>query len=273
MTSLSSPDLPQQNARPQKPQRFRASRTIVALILREMSTRYGRSPGGYIWALVEPLAGIVVMAVAFSLVLRAPPIGTSFLLFYATGFLPYNLFQSLSVVIMRSMSFSRPLLRYPAVTWVDTIIARFILNTVTGLLVMYILMTGILMTLDTTAILDANKILTTLGLAAVLGLGIGALNCALMGLYPTWAIIWGIITRPLFLASGILYLYESLPQLAREVLYWNPLIHITSLGRSAFFPMYEPNYVSPLYVMIFASVSLFLGVTLLRRFHRHILQR
>lgn len=273
MTSLSSPDLPRPIPKPQKPQRFRAARTVTALVLREMSTRYGKSPGGYIWALVEPLAGIVVMAIAFSLVLRAPPIGTSFLLFYATGFLPYNLFQGLASMLMRSMNFSRPLLRYPAVTWVDTIIARFILNTVTGLLVMYILMTGILMTLDTTAILDANKILTTLGLAAFLGLGIGTLNCALMGLYPTWQIIWGIFTRPLFLASGILYLYEDLPRLAKDVLYWNPVIHITSWGRASFFPMYEPEYVSPLYVMIFASVSLFLGVTLLRRYHRQILQR
>jgi capsular polysaccharide transport system permease protein len=36
-----------------------AMRTIVALIMREMATSYGRSPGGYIWAIAEPVAGIV----------------------------------------------------------------------------------------------------------------------------------------------------------------------------------------------------------------------
>ena len=31
--------------------RFATLRTITALILREMATTYGRSPGGYVWAI------------------------------------------------------------------------------------------------------------------------------------------------------------------------------------------------------------------------------
>ena len=34
------------------PRRFATARTIMALILREMSTRYGRTPGGYLWTVV-----------------------------------------------------------------------------------------------------------------------------------------------------------------------------------------------------------------------------
>ena len=30
--------------------RFRSARAVVALMLREMATTYGRSPGGYVWA-------------------------------------------------------------------------------------------------------------------------------------------------------------------------------------------------------------------------------
>ena len=35
-------------------------RAVAALVLREMSTRYGRTPGGYLWAILEPL-GMIIM--------------------------------------------------------------------------------------------------------------------------------------------------------------------------------------------------------------------
>ena len=40
--------------------RFRMVRTVIALMLREMSTTYGRTPGGYVWALMQPLGSIIV---------------------------------------------------------------------------------------------------------------------------------------------------------------------------------------------------------------------
>ena len=53
-----------------KPRRSWATfRTVSALMLREMSTRYGRSPGGYAWALLEPVGAIIVMAIGFGLML------------------------------------------------------------------------------------------------------------------------------------------------------------------------------------------------------------
>ena len=52
---------------------FASMRTISALVLREMSTRYGRTPGGYIWSLLEPIAAILFLSLGFSLVIRTPP--------------------------------------------------------------------------------------------------------------------------------------------------------------------------------------------------------
>ncbi|MDJ0823602.1 MAG: sugar ABC transporter permease, partial [Paracoccaceae bacterium] len=34
--------------------RFATARAVMALMLREMSTSFGRSPGGYLWAILEP---------------------------------------------------------------------------------------------------------------------------------------------------------------------------------------------------------------------------
>lgn len=251
--------------------RYATFRTVAALILREMSTRYGKTPGGYIWAVLEPLGAILILAFGFSLLLRSPSLGTSFILFYASGYLPFNLYQQVSLVVARAINFSRALLYYPSVTWVDAILARFVLNTLTGMMVTYILLFAILGLTDTRVVLDVVPIIAALVLAAFLGLGIGTLNCLLGGLFPTWDIIWSIASRPLFLASGILFTYEDLPNSVQSVLYYNPLIHITGLMRSGLYPMYNPQYVSPVYVIAISTVTLGLGVLLLARHHKTIL--
>lgn len=243
----------------------------MALILREMTSTYGRSPGGYVWAILEPLGVIMILSFGFSLLMASPSLGTNFLLFYATGYLPFMLYQSVSLTVARSLHYSKPLLFYPSVTWVDSIIARFTLNALTQVMAGFILLVGILVVADTRTVLDIQPLLLATCLAALLGLGIGSLNCLLMGLFPVWAQIWSIVTRPLFLASGVLFLYEDLPPLVQNVLWYNPLMHVVGLFRQGLYSLYNPTYISSLFVLGVSLICMALGLLLLRRYHKDIL--
>lgn len=254
------------------PRRFASFRTILALILREMSTRYGRTPGGYLWNILEPLAAILFLSIGFSLLLRNPSLGSSFLLFYATGYVPFDLYMSCSRSCQIAIKYSRPLLRYPAVTWLDAVLARFLLNGLTGLLTATLLLGGIIIVIDH-QIIEMMPILRALGMALMLALGVGTLNCLLIGLFPLWEIIWNILNRPLFLASGVFFLYDDLPQAAQNILWFNPLMHITAIMRTGFYPTYHPEFVSYLYVTLVSMGLLVLGLILMGRFHRDILNR
>jgi len=75
-----------------------STRSVLALVLREMGSTYGQSPGGYVWAIIQPIGIILILALGFSLLIKAPSLGTSFLLFYATGFLAYDLYNQLLVL-------------------------------------------------------------------------------------------------------------------------------------------------------------------------------
>lgn len=252
---------------------FATLRTIIALMLREMSTRYGRSPGGYIWALVEPLGGVMVLGFGLSLLVRTPALGTSFFLFFATGYISFNLYQTTSNTIARSLNFSRPLLAYPTVTWVDAILARFFLNALTGIVIAAMILGIILVISDSRAVLETSIIVEALALTLLTGLSVGTLNCALMGLIPIWDVVWSVITRPLFFASGVFFLYEDIPSLAQQILWYNPLIHMAGLMREGVYPTYTPEYVSTLYIIGFDLIVLSFGVLLLHRFHQDILSR
>lgn len=246
-------------------------RATMALVLREMTTRYGRSPGGYVWAILEPLGMILILALGFSLLLRAPSLGNSFILFYATGYLPYNMFMKLSNVTANALSFSRALLNYPAVSWLDAVGARVFLNVLTGILVSYILLAAIVLATDIRVVLSFGPMIESFALAALLGTGIGMVNCIVIGFFPVWQTIWGILTRPLFIASGVILIYEDLPQLAQDILWWNPLLHITGMMRMGFYSIYSPQYVSHEFVVLVSLILLVFGLLLMRRYHRVVL--
>lgn len=252
---------------------FASGRSIVALMLREMSTRYGKSPGGYIWALVEPIGTLLLMSFVFSLLLRSPSLGNSFLLFYTTGYLPFMLYNQTQTTVMNALNFSRPLLMYPTVNWVDAILARFLLNTLTTITVACIVLVGILEFTDATAVLEFRYIVLSMALAALLGLGHGTLNCALVGLFPVYASVWGIATRPLLIASGVFFLYEDLSPAFQSILGWTPWIHFTAMFRQGVYPTYAPDFISLPLMLLWALVPMVFGLLLLRRHRQRILMR
>lgn len=249
-----------------QPRSFASLRSIAALVLREMATTYGRSPGGYLWAILEPTAGIALLSVIFSLGFRNPAIGTNFALFYATGLVPLVFFTAISNRVGLAVIYSRQLLAYPSVTFLDAILARFILNALTQVLVAYVIFTGILFIFDVRVILNFPAIAASLVMSGLLALGIGTLNCFLFTKFAVWQQVWSILTRPLFLVSSVFMLFDQIPAWARDWLWYNPIIHTVGMMRHGFYSTYHATYVSVAYVM---GVSLVCGAAGLLLLHRH----
>ena len=252
---------------------FATPRAIGALILREITTTYGRSPGGYIWAIVEPAAGITLLTLVFSLAFRTPPLGTSFALFYAAGILPLLMYADISSKLAQTVQFSRSLLAYPRITFLDALIARFVLSFLTQMLVHVIVMGAILLHIEPTTTLDVAKIAQAYGLTLSLAIGIGTLNSFLTLAYPVWATAWTILNRPLFLISCVFFIFESVPRPYADHLWFNPIVHIAGLMRDGIYPFYQPTYVSVAYPMIVAALTTLAGLFLLNRYHRDILDQ
>ena len=238
-------------------------RIITALMLREMSTTYGRHVAGYAWAILEPIAALTVLSIAFSLAFRAPAIGDIFPLFYATGYLPFMLWMDTSNKISLSIRFSRQLLYYPPVGFLHAILARFCISFVTHGLVFVIIMTCICIYFDYGAHLNYLAIANSLLMSSMLAIGVGTLNCFLSTYLPTWEKIWHILTRPAFLASGIFFVYGSMPEPLKSYLWYNPLIHVVGTMRQGFYPTYSADYVSSVYVYVLSIIFTTLGLLLL----------
>ncbi|SFJ62389.1 ABC transporter permease [Celeribacter neptunius] len=242
-----------------------AGRTISALMLREMSTNYGRAPGGYIWAILEPIAGIALITLLFSFVLRQPPIGDNFPLFYASGILPFTMYKDLSAKIGRSVSFSEKLLTYPMVTHADAILARLFLNAFTQM-VIFVILLGAILIFGKIPLrqLDPGIMALSLSGVFVFSFGVGTFNAFLFEKFPVWDQIWGILNRPMFLISSVFFLFESTPAAFQKLLWFNPLVHIIGLMRRGLYPSYDANFISLTYIFGPPLALAALGLILLR---------
>lgn len=263
---------------PSQPQRIfnlpglRARRTIVALMLREVATTYGRNVGGYLWAFIEPLAGIALLTLIFSLAFRSPPLGTNFGLFYATGILPFIAYTDLSAKVSASIRFSKQLLHYPAVTYLDAIVARSLLNMLTHTIVITSVLGGLILIFQLPVILNLPIITLSLAMTFALGTGIGVLNCYLCGTYPLWERLWAILNRPLFIISAIFFVFEDVPEPYQSWLWWNPIVHIVGAIRAGIYPTYDARYISAIWVFGLSAICLAVGLALLHRHHRNLCQ-
>lgn len=248
-------------------------RAVVALMLREMTTTYGRSPGGYIWAVLEPIGGIAILSFVFGLIARVPSLGTNFPLFFATGIVAFGTYQVVSSVVGSSIQYSRALLTYPAVTLLDALIARLLLNLLTQFLVATIILVGIIELFDLKPIYDWGAIATGMGMAAAIGIGVGTVNCILFNLVPIWKSVWSIASRPMFILSGVIFIPESVPEQFRSALMLNPVIHATSKMRQGFYATYDAVHVVEIYPFFFGLILTVFGLLFLTRYHKEIVLR
>lgn len=266
---------PAQKLRPVSAHLPRAAslRTIAALILREMAATYGRSPGGYVWAVLEPALGLLLLVVIFSAGFRTPPLGTNFAIFYASGLLPFFMFMTTALKVQQAINYSKQLLAYPRVTFVDALLARFILNVLTQLVVSVLLFTLILTIYETRTVLRIGTLLNAYAMSAALGFGIGVLNCLMVSRHALWQTVWSVLTRPLILISGVIFLHDRIPEPYRGWLEWNPLVHVVGEARRAVYYSYVGAYVDPLYAYGVALICAVAGLLLLRSYYRDLMER
>lgn len=255
-------------AKPARLPRPSSLRTIGALALREMSVTNGRTALGYLWEVLEPVAGILVLTVAMTVVFRAPPLGSNFALFYASGLLPFIAVMDTANKVANALRAAQPLLAYPGVTWLDAILARFLLSVLTKTAVTAAVLGGIVVLYGLSPLFDPEALAAALTAAFVLALAIGLANCVLFHLFPVWEKVWAVVNRPLFLVSGVIFTFESVPEPWRGWLWWNPLVHVTGLMRHGIYPTYKWDYVAPLYIAGVAAVLVPASLFVLRRHWR-----
>ena len=239
------------------------TRIVSALVIREMATRFGNKPGGYAWAFLEPAGYVLMMTVVFQAITHTPALGDSFPLFFASGYIGFYFYHATLGYLGGALNGNKALLNYPNVAPVDTVVARFILQMFTnGFVAAAVFILIIHFEMRTTPNINWAPLLEAGTLGGLLALGVGMSNTVLFLKFPFYESVYGIISRPLMLISGVFFVPDNLPHPYSDFVLINPVAHVIILFRTGFYPEYRATGLDLGYLYAFVLASLFSGTLL-----------
>ena len=247
-------------------------RVLVALMLRDVKTRFGGSEWGFLLAIVWPLSHIGILLLINAGAGRVVPYGDSAALWFATGIVPFMAFSYMSRFIMYGIVMNRPLLLFPRVKITDILFARAIVEALSAGCVVLIL--AIIFWADGIDFMPLNpaQACFALGASMLLGLGAGVINAIIAAAYPIWITGYSLFTIFLWLSSGVFYVASALPETLRYPLSFNPIVHGVEWMRSAYYEGYSGSFLDKAYIIWFALSLLSVGLLLERVVRGKLLQ-
>lgn len=246
-------------------------RVVVAIILRETKTRFGKNKLGYLWAVIEPSTYVAILVFIRQTMHASVPFGENLALFILTGVLVYRVFVSIAGRTMGSISSNQSLLTYPLVKPLDTIVSRIVLESLTMIFVLFVFFT-LLSIFSYKRVINYPSVFIEAILALLLlSAGIGSLNAVLSILFPFWERIWGLVKFPILFLSGVFYVPKSMPPFVQGIIVWNPVMHCVDWLRSGAYLDYNP-LLNKEYVIWFGLVTLALSLIIERYFRNKLVR-
>jgi capsular polysaccharide transport system permease protein len=246
--------------------RFQIQRDVIyALLLREIASRFGKSRGGYLWVLVEPVAHLVFPIMIFGFIRQIVVPGIDYAVFLVYGFLPFLLFKAICIQTMEGTHANRGLLSYRQVLLMDVFVAKALAYCVIQTVVFGIVFTGLAMLgFDVRPSLPI-ELAGVLILTVMLAFGLGLLFAALCSMAPDARTLIRLLFIPLYFMSGVLFPITRFPDEWVRLLAINPVLHLVEMSRAVGLGHYEPmRHLSVTYPVALATISMFIGLALYR---------
>jgi capsular polysaccharide transport system permease protein len=239
-------------------------RILLALMLRDIKTRFGGSELGFIIAIGWPLSHILVLLVLNSQLGRAVPFGENGAVWFATGIIPFMAFSYMSRFIGMGIIMNKNLLTFPVVKVTDVLFARALVEVLSAGLVILILLT-IFWAMDID-FMPRDVVQASLALFSMmfLGLGFGVVVAIIAGTFPLFFTVYALCMIIIWFSSGIIFVPDSLPEAARTALSYLPWVQGVEWMRSAYYDGYGSSILDRPYLVSFAAITLFLGLALER---------
>ncbi|MFC3173273.1 ABC transporter permease [Novosphingobium bradum] len=237
-------------------------RVITALMIRELTTRFGRENIGFLWIMAEPLLFGSLVSIMWTIMKGPEEHGVSVVAFVITGYLPLTLFRNSVNRAVSVFQVNSSLMYHRQIKILDFIFVRVLVEVV-GTLMAYLFVAVVLIYFDLfpvpadLGIFVAGFLLYslfTLSLCLVIAPA-SEMSSALEKFMP-------VTTYIMIPVSGTFNMVSWLTPAAREYLLWSPPVNAMEMMRAGIFgdqvaPYY--GFAVPLLVpMVLSLLGLFL---------------
>eukprot|EP00913_Durusdinium_trenchii_P026877 g25212.t1 len=221
--------------------------------------------------LLEALVFILAHWIIFTFLHRQLLIGDSLLMFITTGIFPVLFFRTMSIRAATAIEASKSVTAIPYVEAIDYSLARTFVEFLAFSL-MFILFFAMIAAFQLSKFAipyNPRAIVEFAVLVSAFSFGIGLINSFLTYLFPLWKFAWAMISRVQIFFSAVFYIPEYMPPQIKELVSYNPIMHLVSLFRIGFYPTYPTHLFSMTYIAGWACAALLIGLALERALRNH----
>ncbi|MFA5121364.1 ABC transporter permease [Zavarzinia sp.] len=233
---------------------------LSALIYADLRARFSRGALG-IFNQILSMSWMVILFSILRYITDAPAHrGMQAIPFLSIGVFSFFVFRTTFLLSSEAIGEKSGLMRFPNVTQLDVAIATAIVNiflfcAIAGLFFLFYIWFGF-----SDPISNPIELLIIMIAMGIYGFSLG-LVVGLLFLYaPYLRRPITLLLRALFFVSGTFFVIPEMPAFVAPYALYNPLLHLTDMGRAAYFTIYDSAQSEPAYVLKFGAVLLMAGL-------------
>ena len=239
-------------------------RVILALLMREVLTRFGRHNIGFMWLFVEPMLFTLGVTALWTATKSVHGSDLPIVAFAITGYSSVLLWRNMPGRCIDAIEPNRSLLFHRNVRVIDLYWARLLLEGA-GATISLIALS--LLFIATGQMRPPEDVLQVIGgwfMLAWFGVGLAMFLEAASERWETVHKLWHPLSYLLFPLSGAAFLLSVMPPEAQAVLTWLPMIHGVEYLREGFFGSQITAIHDLGYMAVCNAVLTLLGLALIR---------
>lgn len=238
-------------------------RIVSALVMREMTTRYGRQGLGFAWIIGEPLLFCFGVLILWTLTKPAYEHGIRLAPFVMTGYMSLILMRHFIALLASALQANLGLMYHRQIFPLHLFFARILLE-FGGATGAFIVVYAILLALGEVS-LPHDYLLLYCGwlLLAWTAMGFALLLAGLVMRYELLERLVPLISYTMIPISGAFYMVSWLPSSARDLVMYIPFIHGIEMVRGGVFGEFVATYYNVPYALFIGAIMNIAGLLII----------
>lgn len=245
-------------------------RVIGALMVRELTTRFGRENIGFLWVMAEPLLFAVLVAIFWRVMKGPTDFGIDIVGFVVTGYIPLVMFRTCMGRGVKAFTANGALMYHKQIKILDMLLVRFLIELI-GHMMAYLFIGVVLGVLGYFPVpYDVGYIVLGGLYYALFTFSVMLVVAAASEYSETIEKIVPVTTYLMIPFSGAFYIVSALSPEGANVVLYSPAVHGMEIMRLGVFgPSIDPHF-SYLYPLEFCLPCLALGLLMCRHVRRRL---
>lgn len=244
------------------------TRVIGALMIRELTTRFGRENIGFLWIMVEPLLFAGLVAVMWRVMKGPEEHGVSVVAFVISGYLPLTLFRHAVSKSIAVFVANGSLMYHRQIQILDFIFVRFLIEVIGGMMA-YLFIGTVLYFFGLFPMpASVGHLLGGWALYSLFTLSLCFIIAPLSEMSEVLEKIMPVTTYLMIPFSGTFNMVQWLVPSVREVMLWSPPVSAMEMMRYGLFGDSVTPYYNVWVPLTFSLVCTTIGLALCRKVRR-----